>query len=148
MPAAVYGHQSGDCSVTGGFIYRGNISPGLRGTYLMADYCSGRIRSLRREGDRWVSAVVLSPGGQITTFGEDEAGEMYAADSQKRTLFRIEGSRAPRIAGLGIVNAATSCGMKRRFVATVYAAGVRDQPGIGWRRICRCPTCWPMCRLR
>jgi uncharacterized protein (TIGR03437 family) len=131
MPIAVYGHQNGDCSVTGGFMYRGNISPGLRGTYLMADYCTGRIRAVRREGSEWVSAVALSPGGQITTFGEDEAGEMYAADAQKRMLFRIEGSRAPRIAGSGIVNAASLApGVVAGSLATVYAAGVRDEPGI------------------
>ena len=131
MPVAVYGHQNGDCSVTGGFMYRGNMSPGLRGTYLLADYCTGRIRALRREGSQWVSAVVLSPGGQITTFGEDEAGEMYAADAQKRMVFRIEGSRTPRITGSGIVNSASlEPGLVAGSLATVYVAGVRDEPGI------------------
>jgi uncharacterized protein (TIGR03437 family) len=130
-PVAVYGHQNGDCSVTGGFMYRGNLSPGLRGTYLYADYCTGRMRILRREGGQWVSSVALTPGGQITTFGEDEAGEIYAADGQRRMLFRIEGSKAPRIAVAGVVNAASLApGLVAGSLATVYAAGVRDDPGI------------------
>jgi uncharacterized protein (TIGR03437 family) len=130
MPVTVYGHQNGDCSVTGGFMYRGNLSPGLRGTYLYADYCTGRTRILRREGDRWVSSVALTPGGEITTFGESEDGEIYAADGQKSTLFRIEGSRAPRIAVSGVVNAASFApGLVAGSLATVFAAGVLDDPG-------------------
>jgi len=130
-PVAVYGHQNGDCSVTGGFIYRGNLSPGLRGAYLYADYCTGRMRVLRREGGQWVSAVALTPGGQITTFGEDEAGEIYATDAQKRMLFRIEGSKAPRIAVSGVVNAASSApGLVAGSLVTVHAAGVRNDPGV------------------
>ncbi len=78
-----------------------------------------------------MSSVALTPGGQITTFGEDEAGEIYAADAQRRTLFRIEGGKAPRIAASGVVNAASlEPGLVAGSLATVYAAGVRDDPGI------------------
>ncbi len=78
-----------------------------------------------------MSSVALTPGGQITTFGEDEAGEIYAADAQRRTLFRIEGGKAPRIAVGGVVNAASLApGLVAGSLATVFAAGVRDDPGI------------------
>jgi uncharacterized protein (TIGR03437 family) len=129
LPAAVYGHQSGDCSVTGGFMYRGPGSPGLRGTYLFADYCTGRMRAMRREGDRWVSSVVLTPGGQITTFGEDEAGEIYVGDAGRRTLYRIEGSAAPRITS-ALVNPATNApGVVAGSIARAYGLGLFDTPG-------------------
>jgi uncharacterized protein (TIGR03437 family) len=117
--------------VTGGFIYRGNQSPGLRGTYLFADYCTGRLRALRREGGQWVSSVALEHGGQITTFGEDEDGEMYAADASNGSLFRIEGSSVPRIAASGIVNAASFApGLVAGSLATLYATGLLDNPGV------------------
>jgi len=77
-PVAVYGHQNGDCSVIGGFMYRGNLSPGLRGTYLYGDYCTGRMRILRREGGQWVSSVALTPGGRAaaTAFHRELSAEL------------------------------------------------------------------------
>jgi uncharacterized protein (TIGR03437 family) len=131
LPVASYSHQNGDCSITGGFVYRGSLSPGLRGFYLYADYCTGRIRGLRREGSQWVSSVLLSPGDQITTFGEDEGGEIYAADGLHSMLFRIEGPRAPRISAGGIVNAASFVpGLVAGSLSTVFVAGVLDDPGV------------------
>ena len=49
LPAAEYG-RGGNCSVTGGAVYRGAAQPLLRGAYLFGDYCSGRIWSLHRDG--------------------------------------------------------------------------------------------------
>ena len=46
-PILVYAHGSGDCSVTGGYVYRGRLFPALLGLYFYADYCSGRIWGLR-----------------------------------------------------------------------------------------------------
>lgn len=79
-PVAEYGHSLG-CSVTGGFVYRGTQFPALAGTYFYGDYCSGRIWSVRREGGQFVNQLALESGVSITTFGEDEAGELYLADS-------------------------------------------------------------------
>jgi glucose/arabinose dehydrogenase len=51
LPVAEYGHSlMGDCSITGGFVYRGGEFPVLQGVYLYGDYCSGRIWGLRRAG--------------------------------------------------------------------------------------------------
>ena len=130
LPVAVYRHENGDCSVTGGHVYRGRLSPGLRGAYIYADYCTGRMRVLRHENGQWLGGVALSSAGQITTFGEDEAGEIYAANGGAGTLLRIEGSRAPRIPASGIVNAATfSPGLVAGSLTTVFVAGVLDDPG-------------------
>lgn len=79
FPALVYGHSEG-CSVTGGFVYRGRELPDLRGTYFYADFCRAWVRSFRyangqaTEPRDWPE---LAPGGQITSFGEDAAGELY-----------------------------------------------------------------------
>ena len=53
LPVAEYTHAEG-CSVTGGFVYRGRVSPGLRGMFLYGDYCSGRIWGVERQGTQWV----------------------------------------------------------------------------------------------
>jgi glucose/arabinose dehydrogenase len=79
LPAAEYTHAEG-CSITGGYVYRGTAVPVLQGRYLYADYCQGWIRSFT-----WASGQAtdsrewegLTPGGQITSFGEDGSGEVY-----------------------------------------------------------------------
>lgn len=85
---AEYDHSSGDCSVTGGHVYRGS-SVSLRGTYLYGDFCSGRIWGLRHNGLAWDNVLLLSSGLQISTFGEDESGELYVADYATGRIFRI-----------------------------------------------------------
>jgi glucose/arabinose dehydrogenase len=76
MPIAGYAHEGGRCSVTGGYVYRGEAVPDLVGTYLFADYCTGEIFGLRDGQQR----VLLSTGMRISSFGEDEAGEVYVVD--------------------------------------------------------------------
>jgi uncharacterized protein (TIGR03437 family) len=130
LPVVEYSHAEG-CSVTGGFVYRGRISPGLRGTYIYSDYCSGRIWGIERQGQQWVNRLLLSSGFAITTFGEDEAGEVYVANTMNGTIYRIEGSRAPRLSAAGVVNAASFVpGLTPGSLATVFVAGVLDDPGI------------------
>jgi uncharacterized protein (TIGR03437 family) len=130
IPVAVYTSNEPDCSVTGGFVYRGRQSPGLRGAYLFADFCSGRIRALRRQGGQWSSSIVLAPGGNFTTFGEDEAGELYIANGNGQ-LLRFEGSRAPRLAPSGVGNAASfEPGIVAGSLTTLFAPGLRDDPGV------------------
>ncbi|WP_243369831.1 PQQ-dependent sugar dehydrogenase [Geotalea sp. SG265] len=91
MPVAEYDHSQGDCSITGGFVYRGKNFPSLQGIYLFGDYCSGRIWGLRRSGGRWEKKLLLKTSLNISTFGEDEAGTVYVADFAKGDIYWIEG---------------------------------------------------------
>jgi glucose/arabinose dehydrogenase len=77
-PVTEYTH-AGDCSVTGGLVYRGVQYPHLQGIYFHGDFCSGRIRGLRRSGAMWEAAILANSGLNISSFGEDENGELYAA---------------------------------------------------------------------
>ncbi|MCQ3937435.1 MAG: glucose dehydrogenase [Chloroflexi bacterium] len=77
LPVAEYSHEFG-CSVTGGYVYRGSM-PEWNGVYLYGDYCSGIIWGLIRSNGQWQSRVLFEAGGTITSFGEDEAGEVYLA---------------------------------------------------------------------
>jgi uncharacterized protein (TIGR03437 family) len=122
---------TGGCSVIAGFVYRGKGSPGLRGTYVYGDLCNGRIWGLERQGSPWVNRQLLASGLTIHTFGEDEAGEVYLAESNGR-VYRVDAvSRAPRIAtGLAVTNTASfQSGMVAGSLATVFVAGVLDDPG-------------------
>lgn len=89
IPVAEYAHGAGDCSVTGGYVYRGAQFPALVGVYLYGDYCSGRIWGLAREGDGWRSVSLLETGLNISSFGEDEAGELYVTDLRRGGVYRI-----------------------------------------------------------
>lgn len=87
-PVAVYRHGKGDCSVTGGYVYRGRIKE-LRGVYLFGDFCSGRIWGLRRVGTKWETKLLADTPYAISTFGEDEEGELYLADYGSGTIYRV-----------------------------------------------------------
>ncbi|MGH2349261.1 MAG: PQQ-dependent sugar dehydrogenase [bacterium] len=78
-PIAEYNHAAG-CSVTGGYVYRGRRIPALAGRYLFGDYCSGTIWTLTASGDGWSTAPLLSTDLRISSFGEDEDGELYVVD--------------------------------------------------------------------
>lgn len=82
VPVAEYAHGAGDCSVTGGYVYRGAQFPAMTGVYLYGDYCSGKIWGLvpAEDGWGWRSVLLLESGLNISSFGEDEAGEVYVVD--------------------------------------------------------------------
>ena len=89
LPVAEYDHSQG-CSVTGGYVYRGQQFPSLDGTYLFGDYCSGRIWGLARDGQgQWRMAEVGRANVEPSSFGEDESGELYLADLQGVQLYKI-----------------------------------------------------------
>jgi glucose/arabinose dehydrogenase len=79
MPVVEYGHDLG-CSITGGYVYRGQRFPALNGVYLFGDYCSGLIWGLWREGGAWQERMLLASDANIASFGEDERGEIYVLD--------------------------------------------------------------------
>lgn len=77
-PIVTYGHDEG-VAVTGGYVYRGNAVPDLCGTYLYADYGSGRIWGLRyRDGRVMAEKRLLDTALNISSFGQDQDGEIYA----------------------------------------------------------------------
>ena len=122
-PVAEYDHSQG-CSVSGGFVYRGSAAASLRGTYLYGDYCSGRIWGVRREGGEWVNRLLAQTSFAISTFGEDEAGELYLADQNGAAIYRLEASTLPAIFPAGVVHAASySPGITPGSLATVFGAG-------------------------
>ncbi|MFN8375141.1 MAG: PQQ-dependent sugar dehydrogenase [Anaerolineae bacterium] len=77
LPVAAYSHNQG-CSVTGGFVYRGEALPDLQAAYLFGDWCTGIIwASYRDTADNWQTQVFMDTEYNISSFGEDENGELY-----------------------------------------------------------------------
>jgi glucose/arabinose dehydrogenase len=88
LPIHEYGHDRG-CSVTGGYVYRGNAIPALAGRYLFSDYCSGTVWSLERGAGGEVTVAPLLQARSVSSFGEDEAGELYVCDHEGGVISRI-----------------------------------------------------------
>jgi glucose/arabinose dehydrogenase len=85
-PVVEYGHDLG-CSVTGGVVYRGNTLPAWQGVYLYGDYCTGRVWGLiQNEGGEWENSLLFENAGMISSFGEDEEGNVYLVD-HKGSIF-------------------------------------------------------------
>ena len=101
QPIHTYNHAGGNCSITGGYVYRGCAIPDLQGVYFFADYCSNSIWSFRYNGavaeftNR--TAELVPDVGTITdivSFGEDAYGELYILD-QAGEIFKIMPDVAP-----------------------------------------------------
>lgn len=90
FPVVEYGHSAGRCSVTGGFVYRGTGSTLPLGGYVYGDYCTGEIFLLNAGS----SSLLLSTGMRISSFGEDEVGEIYVVDL-RGGVYRIVNPRSP-----------------------------------------------------
>ena len=88
-PVAYYGHDLG-CSVTGGYVYRGPGNPRMQGIYFYGDFCGGRLWGLRKVGTGWQADLLEQTGFAISTFGEDEAGQLFVADYTTGTIYRID----------------------------------------------------------
>jgi hypothetical protein len=87
-PIFEYNHNSGSCSITGGYVYRGTDSELLNGVYLGIDYCSGYLFGLSYyNSDDLISYDFDDQGFGFTTFGQNDAGEMYVAKSS--TIYEI-----------------------------------------------------------
>ena len=77
FPIWEYGH-SPECSITGGYVYRGQGVPSLEGKYIYGDYCSSKIWSLDYNGiTPPVNEYLLNVSGSLTSFGVDEQNELY-----------------------------------------------------------------------
>ncbi len=94
-PVLTYGHDA-DCSVTGGFVYRGTAMPALAGRYLFSDFCGGRLMSFRLKDGQATDPTGLDPApatlGQVTAFAEDARGEPLVLTIDG-TILRLEPAR-------------------------------------------------------
>ncbi len=76
FPIFDYTHSGGRCSITGGYVYRGSQGALPLGTYVYGDYCSGEIFAW----DGSTQSTLLDTTLNISSFGEDQAGELYVVN--------------------------------------------------------------------
>jgi glucose/arabinose dehydrogenase len=104
-PVYDYSHSVGQ-SVTGGYVYRGNAVPELRGKYLFGDYVTGRFWALTPDSSGTNGTTVeitaqINPApkqiGGVSSFGEDATGELYICDLADGQIFRIVSADSPGI---------------------------------------------------
>ncbi|NUZ04235.1 PQQ-dependent sugar dehydrogenase [Piscinibacter koreensis] len=128
-PVAQYDHSGGRCSVTGGYRYRGGAGTFPAGTYIFGDYCTGEIFALQNG----VAGRLLDTSLNISSFGEDEAGEIYVV-GLGGTVQRLAGPPPPvanniAAASAGAVASASSTYDERFPVAAINNG---DRTGAGW----------------
>ena len=78
------------CSVIGGHVYRGTEIPRLYGTHIKSDYRSGKVHGFRiKIGEATGYSRPIDSGLNITSFGGDNEGEIYAL-TQRGGISRLK----------------------------------------------------------
>jgi glucose/arabinose dehydrogenase len=90
-PTWEYGHNSeGGFSITGGFVYRGSKVSELYGKYVYADFVSGHIWALEFKNGTAINNKLFSNAHPVSTFGIDEANDLYFANYSSGKLYRFK----------------------------------------------------------
>lgn len=101
-PIFEYSHNGGCASIIGGYRYRGPPNP-LSGKYVYGDFCFGTIYALTLSGGQWSSSLMIDTDLTISTFGEDESGNLYVSDLKDSpggsSIFKIRATRIADAAG-------------------------------------------------
>ena len=89
MPVVEYENTGVRCSIIGGYRYRGSAMRALQGSYIFGDFCSGEIFAVRLDSNQNpVQEVLLDTSLMISSFGEDDNGELLVADL-RGTIYRL-----------------------------------------------------------
>jgi len=90
-PLAEYSHAGGgNCSVTGGYVYRGAAYPDLQGYYVLGDFCSGRVWTLQADATSPAPLTLhVDSSAMISSFGETENGELWLTDYSGDRVYRV-----------------------------------------------------------
>ena len=109
-PVSDYAHDSGNVSITGGYVYRGTAIPALRGRYVFADYGSGRIWALEDDGQGGYSNdQLIDTPFNIAAFGLGEDGELYFTDVESGRIHRLSPAAGGTPDTIPLSLAATGC---------------------------------------
>ena len=90
-PIATYTRDASCSSVTGGYVYRGPSDAILDGGYIYADFCDGRVWRLKRSGATSQNDLLADTDFSVSSFGEDETGNLYLVDYGAGTIYRVTG---------------------------------------------------------
>ena len=136
LPIDEYGRDLG-FSVTGGYVYRGPSAPSLWGKYVFADFGSGRLWALMEVSPgQWQREQLLATGLSISSFGEDDGGEVYVVDLGG-SVWRIfePGAPQPAVNTGGVVNAASFLltPVAPGQIVSIFGSSIGPSQGVGAR---------------
>jgi glucose/arabinose dehydrogenase len=95
LPVHQYAHEGEEGrSITGGYVYRGSLLPNLVGAYIYGDYNTGAISALTRQGGRYADQLLVNASINISSFAEDNAGELYVLDWANGRVLRFGPGRS------------------------------------------------------
>lgn len=122
FPVYTYPHNP-ECSVTGGYVFRGSSSSPYYGYYFFADYCSDRIWTLHNASGNWVAEDYGQfPGNNFSTFGEDAEGQLYIAGLTTGTIYHVVENPT------GITDSKSSAGIK--IIQVPHSSKIRVETGL------------------
>lgn len=88
LPISEYDHSAGQ-AVIGGYVYHGSAIPKLQGTYVFADL-TGKMFALNQDTTgTWNRSLLLSPGTDISSLGQDQTGELYVIEISNGTVMKL-----------------------------------------------------------
>jgi hypothetical protein len=98
FPIEQYRHDGSDCTVIGGFVYRGTQFPNMAGKYIFADYCSGRFKTIYKQNGVMHKAVLyVAEPFEYVSLGEDVNKELYVADLEEGEIYHVVDSSQLRL---------------------------------------------------
>jgi glucose/sorbosone dehydrogenase/Calx-beta domain-containing protein len=131
VPILEYDHGLGDCAIIGGFRYRGMQVPTIAGLYLYSDNCTGRIRAgTESPPGTWTASQLLDTPYNVSSFGEDQAGELYVTALNNGVVYRIVSGGPTAVSvndvtvtegNVGAVNAVFTVSLSAAVAQTVTA---------------------------
>lgn len=96
-PVTEYPHDGSDCTVIGGFVYRGSNYPNMYGKYIYMDYCSGRFRTIFKYGGEKMEGIIGEEDPfSYVSFGEDVDGELYVVDNVDGEIYHVADATSMR----------------------------------------------------
>jgi len=90
LPVIEYALRDGNCSVIGGYVYRGSRLPSLYGAYIYGDFCSGKIWALRHDGTQVTEHLeIVDSSLRISSFAEDQSREVLILSFDNK-IYRLK----------------------------------------------------------
>jgi glucose/arabinose dehydrogenase len=133
-PIFVYDHgSSGGIAVTGGFVYRGNKYDDLKGYYVTADYGTGNFWVIKKNGSVYNTTALGKPlaGANISSFGEDIRGELYASNVSNGVIYKVRELCSPfRLNTVSVQH--PSCPNVLNGMIEVSSTGSNGAVGYAW----------------
>lgn len=128
-PVAVYSHNGGNCSVTGGFVYRGAYEGDLYGKFIYVDYCSGDFHATYPDGlGGWTTDDLNSVSNLIVSFGQNHQGDLFVSDINNGRIYALSTTTCLPTASVYGENGRTAlCGGDSLLLSTPAGTGFTYQ---------------------